>query len=231
MNMQDDSDNITGIAVTISDTGLTGYADVDVEIDEYSLLSWSYHGVSSPTQTSVFPSFCFEQAYLTDTVAIAGFTATAVGPDRIDVAWTDGNNPVDSPDIYIEIRHKTGGYPNTPPAADSTQIYYHQTVNGACTYSDIGLDANTTYFYRIWRKDIVTGAFILDGEDSATTTDVAIRITKMWVTVEGESSSDVQGDFSWKMILILPIVMLIAIIYAAFKIATGRGKGQQGGGE
>lgn len=95
--------------------------------------------------------------YLRDvSAAPSGLTATEDGSSEIDLAWTD-NSPNEA-GFKIERRTGSGG----------TWSEIHTTAANATSYSDTGLSANTTYFYRV-RSYITEGNSNYSAEASDST--------------------------------------------------------------
>lgn len=66
----------------------------------------------------------------------------AAGKTQINLTWTKGIGST-----YTIVRRATGGYPATP--SSGTGVY---SGVGTST-SDTGLNAGTTYYYRVWARD------------------------------------------------------------------------------
>jgi hypothetical protein len=71
--------------------------------------------------------------------APSNFTATAASSSQINLAWTKGTNA-----NHTRIQRKTGSYPLN--ISDGTNVYNSTSIS----YSNIGLTAGTTYYYRAW---------------------------------------------------------------------------------
>ncbi len=86
-------------------------------------------------------AYGLEEHFLTKPDGPVSFTATANSSSRIDLAWTMGEGAG-----RIMIRRSTGTYPAT--YNDGTQVYF----DSGTSYYNIGLSANTTYYYRAWSE-------------------------------------------------------------------------------
>lgn len=109
----------------------TSYSDTTVAADT----SYQYRVRCSNANGNSIYSNTATQATLP--AAPSALTATAVGADRVDLAWTDNSSL--SPTFKIERESPTGG----GFAEIATQIA------GQTTYSDTGLSASTEYNYRV----------------------------------------------------------------------------------
>jgi FtsP/CotA-like multicopper oxidase with cupredoxin domain len=92
----------------------------------------------------------------TGPVAPSGFSATAISSSEVDLSWTDESNDED----WFAIERRT----------DSTNFSEIGTVApGVETYSDTGLSASTTYYYKV--AAVNNDGTSYSGEDNATTFD------------------------------------------------------------
>jgi len=96
--------------------------------------------------------------------APSGLTATAVSSSQINLSWTDASNN----ESVFKIERKTG--------TEGSYVQIDLVGANATTYSDTGLTAGTTYYYRV-RAYNSFGDSTYSNEANATTTAVAPTAT------------------------------------------------------
>jgi hypothetical protein len=84
----------------------------------------------------------------------ADFKAATNGPGRIDLTWTDATDST-APDGYLIKANLTGTFTDPVDGTDENDATDSNggTVNvsqGVGSYNWTGLDANTTYYFKIW---------------------------------------------------------------------------------
>jgi hypothetical protein len=92
----------------------------------------------------------------TESVSPSNLTATAASTSQVNLSWQDNS----SNEMGFKIQRKTG------PAGTWSQI--EVTAANVVSYSDTGLNANTTYFYRVQAYNN-SGDSIFSNEASVTT--------------------------------------------------------------
>jgi hypothetical protein len=96
--------------------------------------------------------------------APSGLTATATSSSQINLTWTDNSTN----ETGFKIERKTG--------AAGTWSQITTTAAGATSYSNTGLSASTTYYYRV-RATNATGDSSYSNEANATTQTVSELVT------------------------------------------------------
>ena len=93
---------------------------------------------------------------------VTGLSATAASSTQINLSWT-ANPPADGVANYNVYRGTTSGFPVTP---GTTPPIATPTTN---SYSNTGLTASTTYYYKVAAVDAAGNIGPLSSEVSATT--------------------------------------------------------------
>jgi hypothetical protein len=106
---------------------------------------------------------------------VLGLTVTAAGVSQLNLTWT-ANPAADGVDRYNVYRGTTAGFPvtlgTTPPLA---------TPN-TNSYSNTGLSASTTYYYKVAAVDTAGNIGALSGEASGTTSGPDTTIPNLAIT-------------------------------------------------
>ncbi|PLX19280.1 MAG: hypothetical protein C0599_11065 [Salinivirgaceae bacterium] len=86
-----------------------------------------------------------------------GFSATANGSSQIDLSWTDAVTGTQAPDGYLILANETGTFTTPSDGTEpSTDTYLSdgsgvvKVFHGTEAYSFTGLNAETTYYFKIW---------------------------------------------------------------------------------
>ena len=93
--------------------------------------------------------------------APSGLAATNVGSSQVTLTWTDNSN------------NETGFEIERSPTAGSSFTLLHTTLANATGYTDTGLTAGTSYYYRV-RAVNASGTSAYSPELTVTTTDVSV---------------------------------------------------------
>jgi hypothetical protein len=101
----------------------------------------------------------------TESVSPSNLTATAASTSQVNLSWQDNS----SNETGFKIQRKTG------PSGTWSQI--EVTAANVVSYSDIGLNANTTYFYRVQAYNN-SGDSIFSNEASVTTANAVPVISR-----------------------------------------------------
>ncbi|UII25515.1 fibronectin type III domain-containing protein [Fulvivirga maritima] len=98
-------------------------------------VSWSGPGLSKST----IPDEAFEDDFTFPTPPAdpASLTATAAGYNAIDLTWLDNSSTESAFEIYRSL------------STNGTYTVIHSTEANETTWTDTGLEGNTTYFYKI----------------------------------------------------------------------------------
>jgi hypothetical protein len=112
---------------SLSISSLTYSTNYTVWVNSTDSQNWTRKWYTFTTRSQYVPN------------APIGFTATAASSNQINLAWTKGTNA-----NHTRIQRKTGSYPLN--ISDGTNIYN----STGTSYSNIGLTAGTTYYYRTW---------------------------------------------------------------------------------
>ncbi len=128
------------------------------------------------------------EADTTPPAAPTGLTATAVGPSQIDLDWN--NNTESDLDHYNVYRSTTSGF--TP----GTGTFVAETTTSA--YSDTGLSASTTYYYKVTAVDTSGNESDPSAEASATTLtpDTTPPAAPTGLTATAVSTSQINLDWA-----------------------------------
>ncbi|MBA7631070.1 hypothetical protein ES703_38597 [subsurface metagenome] len=128
------------------------------------------------------------EADTTPPAAPTGLTATAVGPSQIDLDWA--NNTEADLDHYSVYRSTTSGF--TP----GTGTFVADTTTSA--YSDTGLSAETTYYYKVTAVDTSGNESDPSAQASATTQapDTTPPAAPTGLTATAVSSSQINLDWT-----------------------------------
>ncbi len=160
----------TGAGVTIySDTGLTAGTTYFYRVRATNAVGDSAYSVEASATTGTVPP---------DTPT--GLTATATSSSQINLSWTDV-----ATETGFKIERKTG--------VGGTYSQIATVGAGIVTYSNTGLTANTTYYYRI-RATNAGGDSPYSSEANATTLDVAPAAPS---GLSATSISSTQINLSW----------------------------------
>ena len=108
--------------------------------------------------------------------APTGLTATAASPSGINLSWTDNS----SNETGFAIERKTG--------ASGTYAQVGTTGANATSFSDTGLSANTTYYYRVKALN-ASASSSYSNETNATTQQVGALAAPTSLTATAASSS------------------------------------------
>lgn len=140
--------SIAANTVTFPNTGLSASTTYFYRIRSYNAAgNSSYSNEASATTTATPPP-----------AAPTALTATANGSSAINVSWTDNSNN----ETGFKLERKTG-------SGGSWAEINGSIAANATTFSNTGLSASTTYFYRI-RSFNAAGNSSYSNEASATTT-------------------------------------------------------------
>jgi hypothetical protein len=139
--------NIAANTTSFNNTGLTASTTYFYRIRSYNASGNSIYSNEISATTSTLPP----------PAAPAGLTATANGTSTINLAWTDNSNN----ETGFKLERKTGA------GGSYTEIAGSIAAN-TTSYSNTGLTAGTTYFYRI-RSYNAAGNSSYSSEISATT--------------------------------------------------------------
>jgi hypothetical protein len=126
-----------------SSVGNGTYHQKNNNFSDYNTTYWWNVSVDDgrDTNISMIYSFTTRSQYTPDPPI--SFTATTTSSSQIDLTWVKGNKA-----DYTRIQRKTNNYPAN--ISDGNNIY-----NGTGTsYSDTGLSAGVTYYYRAWSFNI-----------------------------------------------------------------------------
>ncbi len=111
---------------TYSDTGLTAGTTYYYRVRAYNSKGDSAYSNEANAVTTASPP-----------TSPSGLMATAISSSRIDLSWTDNSDN----ETGFKIERKTG--------INGTYLQVASTGPNIATYSDIGLAAATTYYYRV----------------------------------------------------------------------------------
>ncbi|QHI68030.1 fibronectin type III domain-containing protein [Tichowtungia aerotolerans] len=146
-----------------SDTGLSAATEYDYKLKAYNSAGDSGEiTVTCETPSTNAPS------------APTGFTATAMGPDQIDLGWTDTSSDETGFRITRQVAGQ-GGY---------TQIV--SLAAGTTSYSDTGLSAETLYEYRVV-------SYNANGDSSAAEASATTATNAVQFTFSGNTYVDWEG--------------------------------------
>jgi hypothetical protein len=160
---------------TFSNTGLTASTTYYFKVEAVDASGASAASAQASATTSAASSCT------TVPSAPAGLTATAVSSSGINLSWTAVTPPTNCTiSSYSVFRSTTSGF--TP--SSSNQI---GTVTSGTTFSDTGLTASTTYYYKVEAVD-AAGSSAASAQASATTSassggfacHIAYSITNQW---------------------------------------------------
>ena len=165
----------TATGTTFSNTGLTASTTYFFKVEAVDAAGSSAASAQASATTSAGSSCT------TVPSAPAGLTATAASSSGINLSWTAVTPPTNcSISSYAVFRSTTSGF--TP--SSSNQI---ATVTSGTTFSDTGLTASTTYYYKVEAVD-AAGSSAASAQASATTSastggfacHIAYSITNQW---------------------------------------------------
>jgi len=165
----------TATGTTFSNTGLTASTTYFFKVEAVDAAGSSAASAQASATTSAGSSCT------TVPSAPAGLTATAASSSGINLSWTAVTPPTNcSISSYAVFRSTTSGF--TP--SSSNQI---ATVTSGTTFSDTGLTASTTYYYKVEAVD-AAGSSAASAQASATTSastggfacHIAYLITNQW---------------------------------------------------
>lgn len=109
--------------------------------------------------------------------------ATSSTTSSIDLSWT--SNVSDSDFSGVTIRRSTSGYPTSPTEGTLVTSNHMST-----SYTDTGLDQNTTYYYTVFNETS-------DGYYSVGTTAQETTLTLEPITNLSANVTESRVDFSW----------------------------------
>ncbi len=127
---------------------------------------------------------------------VTGFTAAADGDTAIDLSWT---NPTDGDLEGVVIFRREGAAPTFTPTREATYSVGTDYGDSTCVFcsagtqtTDIGLTAETQYFYAAYAYDAVPNYSTSPAEADATTAvDLAPTVT---LTVPADGAAGVEPD-------------------------------------
>jgi endoglucanase len=165
----------TATGTTFSNTGLTASTTYFFKVEAVDAAGSSAASAQASATTSAGSSCT------TVPSAPAGLTATAVSSNGINLSWTAVTPPTNCTiSSYTVFRSTTSGF--TP--SSNNQI---ATVTSGTTFSDTGLTASTTYYYKVEAVD-AAGSSAASAQASATTSastggfacHIAYSVTNQW---------------------------------------------------
>ncbi|MCV0367244.1 MAG: fibronectin type III domain-containing protein [Nitrosopumilus sp.] len=172
--------------IYIADTGNTdtAYSDQGLDVNtvyRYRVSAINEIGIGTASTAKAATTFA-----ITEPDKVTGLSATAVSPIQIDLSWDkpyDGNSPI----IGYQIERKK--------ASDAWEIYIVDTGSTVTTYSDQGLDMNTTYRYKISAINAI-GIGPASTAKAAKTLDITDpdKVTGLTATATSPSQIDLSWD-------------------------------------
>ncbi len=195
--IEQSSNNVTFTSIATVSAGVTSYSNTGLSPNStYYYRVRAYNGVGNSGYSNV-------SSAVTDNIAPAapsGLTASAVSSSRINISWTDNS----SNESGFRIERSTNNNSNYTEISGSLPA-------GTTSFSNTGLNPNTTYFYRVrayngagnsgysnetsattnaapTTSQIIADHTVVDDYDKIPAFYMA-EVKKMWCSIPGESHS------------------------------------------